>query len=60
MWGLYPWPRCDLGLDDRRRALVRRLRALAEPALRVPRWVSAVQDAAATSSALLRELLKRR
>jgi len=53
MWGFYAWPRFDLGLGDRRRALVGRLRDLAEPVLRVPRWISDATNAMATSFALL-------
>lgn len=60
MSGFYLWPRCDLGLGDRGRALAGRLRDLVEPVIQVPRCLSDARYAVATSAALLRELLKRR
>ena len=58
MWGFYVWPCCDLRLGDRRRALVRQLRDLAEPVVRIHGWISDAANAAATSSALLLALLR--
>jgi hypothetical protein len=58
MWGFYLWPGCGLGLIDRRRALVERLRDLAEPALRIPRRVFEATNTMATSSALLLALFR--
>jgi len=58
VWGFYVWPRCDLGLDDRCRALVRQLRDLAEPVVRIHRWISEVMNAMAALSALLVELFR--
>jgi len=59
MWGLYLWPCCDLGLGDLGRALAR-LRDLAEPALRIPRWISDARNAVATWWALLFEVFQDR
>jgi hypothetical protein len=58
MWGFYLWPGCGLRLSERRRALVERLRDLAEPALRTPRRVLAAANAMATSSATLLALFR--
>jgi hypothetical protein len=58
MWGFYGWPCIGLSLGDRRRALVGRLRDLAEPVLRVPRWLSDARNAVMTASALLVELFR--
>lgn len=60
MWGFYVWTRFDLGVCDRCHATVRRLRDLAEPVVRVHRWISDVTNAVVTASALLVELLKSR
>jgi hypothetical protein len=57
-WGLYVWPRYNWTLAERRRAVARRLRDLAAPVLRVPRWMSDATNAVATSSALLFELFR--
>jgi hypothetical protein len=58
LWGVYPWPHCNLDLGDRRRALDRRLRDLAEPALRTPRRVLEAANAMVTSSATLLALFR--
>jgi hypothetical protein len=57
-WGFYLWPGCGPGLSDIRRALVERLRDLAEPALRTPRRVFEATNAMATSSAMLLALFR--
>jgi hypothetical protein len=46
MWGFYAWPRYDWTLSDRRRALARRLRDLAVPVRRIPRWMVSRIDTA--------------
>ncbi len=58
LWGFYFWPRYDWTLSERRRALVERLRDLAEPALRIPRRVLEATNTMATSSALLLALFR--